>query len=55
MNYEDIHSRDMLAFALGIPIKQLTGLLYGVKIVTLHLQLVRKMEVNVPSVLQIRA
>lgn len=32
MNYEDIHSRDMLAFALGVPIKQLTGLLYGVKI-----------------------
>ena len=32
MNYEDIRSRDMLAFALGIPIKQLTGLLYGVKI-----------------------
>lgn len=32
MNYEDIHSRDMLASALGIPIKQLTGLLYGVKI-----------------------
>ena len=32
MEYKDIKTLDMLAFSLGIPIKQLTGLLYGVKI-----------------------
>ena len=32
MEYKDIKTLDMLAFSLGISIKQLTGLLYGVKI-----------------------
>ena len=32
MEYKDIKTLDMLAFSLGIPVKQLTGLLYGVKI-----------------------
>ena len=32
MEYKDIKTLDMLAISLGIPIKQLTGLLYGVKI-----------------------
>lgn len=32
MKYNNIRSKDELAFALNIPIKQLTGLLYGVRI-----------------------
>ena len=32
MKYCQITSLDMLAFKLNVPVKQITGLLYGVKI-----------------------
>ena len=42
MEYKDIKTLDLLAISLGIPIKQLTGLLYGVKIANCYSSFVIK-------------